>query len=59
MGELTFGRRGEDKNLVGEGSTEGIFAGEGNEQTFSWWDGSPPSFPIGKPIYIYIYIYIP
>ena len=52
--------RGEDKNLVGGVSTGGIFPGGGNEQTFSWWEGPPPpSFPVGKPIYIYIYTIVP
>ena len=60
MGELTFGG-GEDKDLVGGGSTGGIFPGGGNEQTFSSWEGPHPHpSNIYKYLkYIYIYIYIP
>ena len=58
MGELAFGGR-EDKNLEGRASIGGIFPGGENKQTFGWWEEPPPpSFPVGKPIYIYIYIYI-
>ena len=57
MGELAFGGR-EDKNLEGRASIGGIFPGGENKQTFGWWEEPPPpSFPVGKPIYIYIYIY--
>ena len=56
MGELAFGGR-EDKNLEGRASIGGIFPGGENKQTFGWWEEPPPpSFPVGKPIYIYIYI---
>ena len=50
--------REEDKNLVQVGSTGGIYPGGWNEQIFSWWEGPPPSFPVGKPIYIFVCIYI-
>ena len=53
MGELTYG--GEDKNLVGGESTGGIFPGGGNEQISAGGRSLAPSFPVGKPIYIYIY----
>ena len=52
MGELTYG--GEDKNLVGGESTRGIFPGGGNEQISAGGRSLAPSFPVGKPIYIYI-----
>ena len=51
MGELTYG--GEDKNLVGGESTRGIFPGGGNEQISAGGRSLAPSFPVGKPIYIY------
>ena len=35
------------------GGGGGIFPVGGNEQIFSWWEGLPQSFPVGKPIYIY------
>ena len=44
----------EDKNLVGDESTGGIFPGGGKEQIFSWWEGSPLILPSRKTnIYIY------
>ena len=51
------GRR-EDRNLVGGGSTGGIFPGGGNEQIFSWWEGSAPILPSRKTN-IYIYTLVP
>ena len=52
MGELTFDG-GEDKNLVGGGSTEGIFPGGGMSNFSARGRGLPASFPVGKPICIY------
>ena len=49
----------EDKNLVGDESTERIFPGGGKEQIFSLWEWSPPIISSRKAnIYIYIYIYV-
>ena len=44
---------------VGGGSTGEIFPGGGLSKVSAGGRGLPPSFPIGKLIYIYIYIYIP
>ena len=51
--------RGEDKSLVG-GDLLGDFPRWGERANFQLGGGAapPPSFPVGKPIYIYIYIYI-
>ena len=60
MGKLTFGKWGRRIKIWWEGgSAGGIFPGGGNEQIFSWWEGPPPSFLVGKPIYIYIYTLVP
>ena len=57
MRELTFGGEVEgDKNLVGGGSIGGIFPRGGMSKLSAGGRGLPPSFPVGKPIYIYIYI---
>ena len=47
-----MGRR-EDRNLVGGGSTGGIFPGGGMSKFSAGGRDLPPSFPVGKQIYIY------
>ena len=43
---------------MGGGSTGKIFPGGGLSKFSAGGRGFPPSFPIGKLIYIYIYVYI-